>query len=93
MLHPTRHIFVVMQLNRLHLTGKPLPEAPADTAMHASSLPKNMEARAEFEMRKFASRGLLDGLEGEGEPLPYRHNIESSSAHSAIQQHVQKSSA
>ena len=70
--------------------GKPLPEN-SESQAYVASLPKNMEARAEAEMRRADRAGLLKGLGGEGEPLPDRHVVGSgSNQQAAIQQYVQR---
>lgn len=78
-------------LSNLPGQGKPLPEG-RETQVHIGSLPKNMEARAEAEMRRAESAGMLTGLGGEGEPLPEKHYVSgnSSSQQAVIQQHVQR---
>jgi hypothetical protein len=68
--------------------GKPLPEDALSQARF--SLPQNMEARAEAEMRRAERSGLLSKLGGEGDPLPDRHVVSSGSSQAAVQKHVQQ---
>ena len=80
-------------LSNLSGAGKPLPEEKS-TQVHVASLPKNMEGRAEAEMRRAERAGLLKNLGGEGQPLAERHVVSggSNTQQQAVQQHVQKES-
>ena len=71
--------------------GKPLP-AERESQAHIGGVPKNMEARAEAEMRRAERAGMLKGLGGEGKPLEERHVVSgtSTSQQQVIQQHVQQ---
>ena len=71
--------------------GKPLPE-DRESQAHVGNMPKNMEARAEAEMRRADRAGMLKNLGGEGQPLEERHVISGNSAsqQQVIQQHVQQ---
>lgn len=67
---------------------KPLPEE-RQTQVHISTVPKNMEARAEAEMKRADRAGMLKGLGGGA--LAERHAVGSGShTQQAIQQYVQK---
>ena len=67
--------------------------------MHVGSLPKNIEARAEAEMRRAARTGELTKLAGEGAPLSEEHQAlraaggggGAQSTQERIQKHVLKS--
>ena len=80
------------QLKGLKGEGKPLRDDP-DSQVHIASFSKNMEARAEAEMRHAARQGMLQDLAGEGEPLRERHVIpgESGGGQTRIQNHVKRS--
>ena len=71
--------------------GKPLPEEDSDSQVHVAQLSKNIEGRAEAEMRRASATGLLDNLGGEGQPLPESHGRDSSMGQAAIQHHTQAS--
>ena len=69
--------------------GKPLSqEGPSQT--YIASLPKNMEARAEAEMRRAERSGLLSNLGFQNEALPEKHVTASGRSQAAIQSHVQQ---
>mmetsp|Transcript_9366 Transcript_9366/g.18953 ORF Transcript_9366/g.18953 Transcript_9366/m.18953 type:complete len:119 (+) Transcript_9366:52-408(+) len=71
--------------------GKPLPEEDPDSQVHVAQLSKNIEGRAEAEMRRASIAGLLDNLGGQGKPLPDSHGRDSSMGQVAIQHHAQVS--
>ena len=79
------------KLDELPLRGRPLPDEPDTQA--ALPLPKNMEMRAEAEMRRGLAAGLLENLAGEGSPLPDRHAADSSLGHAAMQAHARQANA
>ena len=75
--------------DKLSGRGKPLSqEGPSQT--YIASLPKNMEARAEAEMRRAERSGLLSNLGFQNEALPEKHVTASGRSQSAIQSHVQQ---
>ena len=88
----------VMQGSFDHLSGKgkPLSDDPNRSQAHIGALPKNMEGRAEAEMRRAAQAGLLSNLAGEGKPLSDEHQAlraaggrgGAQSAQEKIQKHV-----
>ena len=53
-------------------------------------LPKNMEARAEYEMRTAERNGMLSNLGHEGKPLPDRHVSDSRQNMAAVSRHAQQ---
>lgn len=79
-------------LSGLSGKGKPLNPNP-DSQAHVANLHKNMEARAESEMRAYErSGGLSDKvLGGKDQPLPEGHFRDSGRAQAAIRSHVQQS--
>mmetsp|Transcript_5703 Transcript_5703/g.17130 ORF Transcript_5703/g.17130 Transcript_5703/m.17130 type:complete len:127 (-) Transcript_5703:263-643(-) len=76
-------------LAKLSGRGKPLKEERESQA-HIGGMPKNMEARAEAEMRRAERSGMLKNLGGEGAPLEQRHVVGAVSQQRAIQNHMQK---
>ena len=72
--------------------GKPLTANP-DSQAHVASLPRNMEARAEGEMRAYERNGWLSNklLGGKDKPLPDSHFRDARLAQAAIQSHAQQS--
>lgn len=80
-------------------SGKPLSQDPNHTQVHIGALPKNMDARAEAEMRRAVHSGLLKDLAGEGKPISDEHAALKAAGSSGgpqaaqqrIQQHVLKS--
>ena len=86
-------------LSQLSGRGKPLKENTNSQA-HILSLSKNMEGRAEAEMRRAVQTGMLRNLAGEGEPLDEERQLRAAAAGSSgmsvqdrIQDHVRKSAA
>jgi len=76
-------------LKNLSGAGKPLTYE--NTQAHVTALPKNIEARAEAEMRRAARTGLLSNLGGEGEPLPEERALHGAgSGGAASQQKIQQ---
>ena len=87
-------------LSKLEGEGKPLRNDPETSQVHIGAMPKNMEGRAEAEMRRAAHVGLLNNLAGEGAPLDEEYQARSAavgasgiSAQERIQMHAQKSTA
>ena len=75
------------KLENLKGKGQPLD---LDRETQGMPLPKNMEARAEYEMRTAERNGMLSNLGHEGKPLPDRHVGDSRQTMAAISQHAQQ---
>ena len=76
------------KLDHLRGHGQPLPDEPESQAH--TTLPRNLEARAEYEMRAAIARGELDELAGRGQPMRDAYTAEASEA--AMHHHIKASS-
>jgi hypothetical protein len=76
------------ELSGLEGEGRPL--SGENSQAHVAALPKNMEARAEAEMRRYARAGLLDSLGGQGEPLPEERALHGAGTGGAAQSIIQR---
>ena len=75
------------KFERLQGHGQPLD---LERETQGMPLPKNMEARAEYEMRTAERNGYLSNLGHEGKPLPDRHVTDSRQSMATISQHAQQ---
>ena len=79
------------QFDKLRGKGKPLPDEDPESQVHMAQLSKNLEGRAESEMRRAGAMLREISAERKGEALAESHGRDSSMAQASIQQHAQAS--